>query len=65
MISGIVKVVSSEDALLIVLFVLMLSNSDPENMAIMVLFKFLIFAHVMSKIRETYLFDRLYVFCCS
>ena len=43
--SGIVKVVSSEDALLIVLFVLMLSNSDPENMEIMILFKLLIFAH--------------------
>ena len=52
MISGIVKVVSSEDALLIVLFVLMLSNSDPENMEIMVLFTLLIFTRVTSKIGE-------------
>ena len=50
------NVVSSEDALLIVLFVLMLSSSDPENMKIMVLFTLLIFTRVRSKIRERYSF---------
>ena len=56
MISGIVNVVSSEDALLTVLFVLMLSNSEPENMEILALFTFLIFTRDTSKIRGKYYF---------
>ena len=48
MMSGMVKAVSSEDALLIVLFVLMLS--DPVKMEIMVLFTLLIFTQ--HKLRQ-------------
>ena len=61
--SGMVKAVSSEDALLIVLFVLMLS--EPVKMEIMVLFTLLTFTQHKLRQKEEEDFRSIFVPLCT